>query len=157
MMMVFWLVIVFWNNRIFQVQGEFIQLTDQEPWHGIVNCANTMGASLVIIGSRGQGTLRRTFLGSVSDSVVHHCHCPVLVCRHPSEHNKQHAKWTHWQGTHFHVYNTLKHLHNQIYCHRLTVLCWCVAILLNTTSSTPSEQIDIEHTNANNKLAHTYT
>ncbi|KAK2168601.1 hypothetical protein NP493_1170g00017 [Ridgeia piscesae] len=37
--------------------------------------------SLVVIGTRGMGKLRRTILGSVSDYVVHHCHCPVVVCR----------------------------------------------------------------------------
>ncbi len=33
------------------------------------------------MGTRGMGTIRRTLLGSVSDYVVHHAHCPVTVCR----------------------------------------------------------------------------
>jgi nucleotide-binding universal stress UspA family protein len=30
-------------------------------------------------GSRGLDGLKRALMGSVSDSVVHHAHCPVLV------------------------------------------------------------------------------
>ena len=36
-------------------------------------------ADLVIVGTRGQGVVRRTLLGSVSDYVVHHAHVPVGV------------------------------------------------------------------------------
>ncbi|XP_031552622.1 uncharacterized protein LOC116289832 isoform X2 [Actinia tenebrosa] len=34
----------------------------------------------VVIGSRGQGMVRRTVLGSVSDFVIHHSAVPVCVC-----------------------------------------------------------------------------
>ena len=37
---------------------------------------------MIVLGTRGQGTVRRTILGSVSDYVVHHAHVPVTVCRH---------------------------------------------------------------------------
>ena len=40
-----------------------------------------MGAGLIVVGSRGLGGIRRTMLGSVSDSVVRHAHCPVMVVR----------------------------------------------------------------------------
>jgi nucleotide-binding universal stress UspA family protein len=33
------------------------------------------------MGSRGHGRLRRALMGSVSDSVVRHAHCPVMVVR----------------------------------------------------------------------------
>jgi len=33
------------------------------------------------MGRRGQGKLRRTVLGSVSDFVIHHIHCPIIVSR----------------------------------------------------------------------------
>ncbi len=36
---------------------------------------------LFIIGSRGLSTARRLLLGSVSDAIVHHAPCPVLVVR----------------------------------------------------------------------------
>lgn len=36
---------------------------------------------LLIVGSRGLGTVKSVFLGSVSDRCIHECPCPVLVVR----------------------------------------------------------------------------
>ena len=47
----------------------------------IVNLGEEIGAGLIIIGSRGRGGIRRALMGSVSDSVIRHAHCPVLVVR----------------------------------------------------------------------------
>jgi nucleotide-binding universal stress UspA family protein len=47
----------------------------------IVHIAEELGAGLAIVGSRGLGPLERALMGSVSDSVVRHAHCPVLVVR----------------------------------------------------------------------------
>ena len=48
---------------------------------GIVDLAEDIGAGLIVMGSRGLGGIRRALMGSVSDSVVRHAHCPVLVVR----------------------------------------------------------------------------
>lgn len=48
----------------------------------IVRLADEIGAGLIVMGSRGLGGVRRALMGSVSDSVVRHAHCPVLVVRH---------------------------------------------------------------------------
>jgi nucleotide-binding universal stress UspA family protein len=48
----------------------------------IVHLAEDLGAGLIVMGSRGRGGIRRALIGSVSDSVVRHAHCPVLVVRH---------------------------------------------------------------------------
>jgi nucleotide-binding universal stress UspA family protein len=47
----------------------------------IVALAEEIGAGLIVVGSRGHGGIRRALMGSVSDSVVRHAHCPVLVAR----------------------------------------------------------------------------
>jgi nucleotide-binding universal stress UspA family protein len=49
--------------------------------HEILAVAEQIGAGVVVLGSRGLGGLRRALLGSVSDSVVRHAHCPVFVVR----------------------------------------------------------------------------
>lgn len=51
------------------------------PDEQIVALAEEIGAGLIVMGSRGLGGLRRLLMGSVSDSVVRHAHCPVLVVR----------------------------------------------------------------------------
>jgi nucleotide-binding universal stress UspA family protein len=47
----------------------------------IVDAAHEMGAGFIVMGSRGQGRIRRALMGSVSDSVVRHAHCPVTIVR----------------------------------------------------------------------------
>ena len=48
----------------------------------IVGVAEELGADLIVIGSRGLSGMKRLVMGSVSESVVRHAHCPVLVMRH---------------------------------------------------------------------------
>lgn len=45
----------------------------------IINVAETRGADLIIIGARGKSSLEGLLLGSVSQKVIHHAACPVLV------------------------------------------------------------------------------
>ncbi|XP_071082343.1 universal stress protein in QAH/OAS sulfhydrylase 3'region-like [Haliotis cracherodii] len=52
------------------------------PGEVIVKVAVEEKADLIITGTRGLGSIRRTFLGSVSDYVVHLSNVPVLICRH---------------------------------------------------------------------------
>ncbi len=51
------------------------------PAEEIVALSEEMGAGVIIVGSRGMSALRRALMGSVSDSVVRHAHCPVFVVR----------------------------------------------------------------------------
>jgi hypothetical protein len=47
----------------------------------IVTQAEEIGAGLIVVGSRGLGASGRSLMGGVSESVVRHAHCPVLVVR----------------------------------------------------------------------------
>src|SRR5215213_8323741 len=47
----------------------------------IVHLAEDLGAGLIVMGSRGRGGIRRALMGSASDSVIRHAHCPVMVVR----------------------------------------------------------------------------
>jgi|SRR5215207_2996546 len=58
-----------------------VHLLRGRPDREIVHLADEIGAGLIVMGSRGQGGVRRALMGSVSDSVVRHAHCPVLIVR----------------------------------------------------------------------------
>jgi nucleotide-binding universal stress UspA family protein len=47
----------------------------------IVDLAQSLGAGMILMGSRGRGRIRRALMGSVSDSVVRHAPCPVTIIR----------------------------------------------------------------------------
>jgi nucleotide-binding universal stress UspA family protein len=44
-------------------------------------CEEQGGFGLIVMGSRGLGPIKRRLMGSVSESVVRHARCPVLVAR----------------------------------------------------------------------------
>jgi nucleotide-binding universal stress UspA family protein len=56
-------------------------LRSGDPDKEILRAAESLGVGLIVVGSRGLGALSRALMGSVSDSVVKHAHCPVLVVR----------------------------------------------------------------------------
>lgn len=51
------------------------------PIDAILDLCEELRPGLAIVGSRGLGPVRRMFVGSVSEGVVHHARCPVLVVR----------------------------------------------------------------------------
>jgi nucleotide-binding universal stress UspA family protein len=51
------------------------------PSEEIVSAAGEPGVDLVVVGTRGRGPLTRLLLGSVSERVLHHAACSVLVVR----------------------------------------------------------------------------
>ena len=66
--------------RTHGVKAAFLLWTG-EPGQGIVAAAEAEGADLVIVGTRGLDRAGRFLLGSVSDYVVYHSACPVMVAR----------------------------------------------------------------------------
>ena len=55
-------------------------------WEGdageaIVAASDSENVDLIVVGSHGRGSVGRFFIGSVSDYVVRHAHCPVMVVR----------------------------------------------------------------------------
>ena len=65
------------NDKI-QISTEILS---GSPESRIVETAEEMNADLIIVGSHGYNRWERLLLGSVSDSVVHHAPCSVLVVR----------------------------------------------------------------------------
>lgn len=63
------------------VAGKIKAIFGGKPGEIICHTANEEKATMIVMGTRGLGKIRRTILGSVSDYVVHHAHCPVVVCR----------------------------------------------------------------------------
>jgi nucleotide-binding universal stress UspA family protein len=52
-----------------------------EPGPAIVEASVAEAADLIVVGTHGRGRVGRLVLGSVSDHVVRHAPCPVLIVR----------------------------------------------------------------------------
>ena len=79
-------------GRIVRIYSEtlFLQIPCDKIFHsgnpGAVICdvADQKAVDLIVMGSRGLNAIRRTFLGSVSEYVLHHAHVPTTVV--PAKH-----------------------------------------------------------------------
>ncbi len=60
-----------------------IHVTTDHPAFGLVS--RSSHAALVVVGSRGLGSVRGPLLGSVSSAVLHGCSVPVAVVRSPGD------------------------------------------------------------------------
>jgi nucleotide-binding universal stress UspA family protein len=77
----------FLEGRAEELRAEGAKIVDThlrtgEPDKEIIRLSEEIGATMIVMGSRGLGAVRRALMGSVSDSVVRHAHCPVIVMRH---------------------------------------------------------------------------
>ena len=54
---------------------------DGDAGESIVDVAESESADLIVVGTHDRGAVGRLFLGSVSDHVVRHARCPVMVVR----------------------------------------------------------------------------
>jgi nucleotide-binding universal stress UspA family protein len=76
----------FLDQQVARVKQEGVSVAEAHlvrgrPDREVVLLSEEIGAGLIIMGSRGLGGVRRALMGSVSDSVVRHAHCPVLIVR----------------------------------------------------------------------------
>jgi nucleotide-binding universal stress UspA family protein len=68
------------RGRLAGVQVRFL-VWEGEPGPAIVEAAGSEAADLIVVGSHGRTRVGRMVLGSVSDHVVRHAPCPVLIVR----------------------------------------------------------------------------
>ena len=61
-----------------EIHTEFIE---GSPAEAIIDVAKTRKSDVIVMGSRGLGTLAGLLLGSTSQKVVAHAPCPVLIIR----------------------------------------------------------------------------
>jgi nucleotide-binding universal stress UspA family protein len=79
------LVAVVREARAAGVTAEFL-VWEGDPGVSIAAAAEAEAADLIVVGTRGRSGAERMLLGSVSDHVVRHATCPVLVVR-PAHHH----------------------------------------------------------------------
>ncbi len=58
-----------------------ITVTQGDPAQVIIELAKTKKYDLIIMGTRGKSALQELLIGSVSQKVMHHASCPVMVVR----------------------------------------------------------------------------
>jgi nucleotide-binding universal stress UspA family protein len=56
-------------------------LLEGNPVDRVVEFAEKLHPDIIVVGSRGLSTAGRFLLGSVSDGILHHVHCSVLVVK----------------------------------------------------------------------------
>ena len=54
---------------------------EAEADEAIVNLAKEQKASVIVVGSHGRTGLKRLLMGSVTENVIGHAPCPVLVVK----------------------------------------------------------------------------
>lgn len=72
-----------------KIKAQLLTPSGERPGELIVKVAKEKKANSIVMGTRGLGTIRRTLLGSASEYVVHHSHCPVTVVRQDKDNDVQ--------------------------------------------------------------------
>ena len=64
-----------------RVSSVDVRVTVGLPTPEILRNADATETDLLVVGARGLGTMKRLLLGSVSETVLRHASCPVLIVR----------------------------------------------------------------------------
>lgn len=79
------------GHEVLDATAEALGLADAEkvllrgePGSAVIRLAEERDAKAIVLGSRGHGGFRRAFLGSVSDHIIRHSPCPVIVTHAPN-------------------------------------------------------------------------
>jgi nucleotide-binding universal stress UspA family protein len=56
-----------------------LKVLEGTPGQAVCQFASDLNARAIVMGSRGRGVVKRAVLGSVSDHVVRHAPCPVVI------------------------------------------------------------------------------
>ena len=64
-------------------EAEPLVMSGEPVWRCVIDAAEAIETSLIVLGSRGRGTISSALMGSVATAVAHHATVPVLVCRTP--------------------------------------------------------------------------
>lgn len=67
------------------ITGRTISLIRHKTGDTIVDTAKAEAVTLIVMGTRGLNPVKRVALGSVSDHVLHHAHCPVIIASASSQ------------------------------------------------------------------------
>ena len=76
-------------EKVKEAGGELRQAhlkTGRRADEEVINLAEGIGADMIVVGSRGGGTISRAVMGSDAESIVRHADVPVLVVRSQSGH-----------------------------------------------------------------------
>ncbi|XP_051142173.1 universal stress protein A-like protein [Andrographis paniculata] len=65
----------------YMIHTEEIEVKEGDPRRVLCEAVEKHNASMLVVGSHGHGALKRIFLGSVSDYLVHHVKCTVIIVK----------------------------------------------------------------------------
>jgi nucleotide-binding universal stress UspA family protein len=54
-------------------------VVEEDPVHALVDTAKAEGGDLIVVGTRGLGSVRGAVLGSVANKLPHKAHVPVVI------------------------------------------------------------------------------
>lgn len=67
------------------VRAEKLHIEDRQPFQGILDAANEVGADTIVMGSHGHRGLQRLILGSQASKVLSLAEVPVVIVKDPRQ------------------------------------------------------------------------